>query len=129
MFLPVGILILAVFVAFAIAPGPARAEDPIELDIATGKPRRAPAHWLGTDELGRDILSRMAYGARTSIGVAFAVVVIGAVPIGTLVGTVAGFLGGRIDERADADRRRVPVASPSFVLAMALAAALEPRRA
>ncbi len=55
------------------------------------------AHWLGTDDLGRDLLTRMLYGARISMAVGFVSVGI-AVVIGTLVGAVAGYYGGRVDE-------------------------------
>lgn len=54
------------------------------------------AHWFGTDELGRDVLTRIAYGARVSLGVAF-VAVLAAILLGTLVGGSAGFYGKWID--------------------------------
>lgn len=54
------------------------------------------SHWLGTDELGRDIFSRMAVGAWYSFGIAFAVV-IGAAFIGIILGGIAGYAGGKID--------------------------------
>ena len=56
-FLPVGILILAVFLAFAIAPGLIAPHDPIKLDITNQNLSPRPGHWLGTDQFGRDILS------------------------------------------------------------------------
>ena len=121
-FLPVGILILAVFLAFAIAPGLIAPHNPIKLDITNQNLSPRPGHWLGTDQFGRDILSRIIYGTRTSLGMAFGVVLIGAA-VGTLVGAVAGFLGGWVDEVL---MRIVDVflSLPSFILAMALAAAL-----
>jgi peptide/nickel transport system permease protein len=111
-----------VFVAFAIAPGLLAPHDPIKLDITNQNLSPRPGHWLGTDQFGRDILSRIIYGTRTSLGMAFAVVLIGAA-IGTLVGAVAGFAGGWVDEIL---MRVVDVflSLPSFILAMALAAAL-----
>ena len=57
----------------------------------------SPAHWLGTDQIGRDVLSRMLYGARISMAVGFISVGI-AVLVGTLIGTVAAYYGGRVDE-------------------------------
>jgi len=55
-----------------------------------------PVHWLGTDELGRDVLTRAVYGGRVSLYVSFLTVII-ALTIGTLFGAIAGFYGGAID--------------------------------
>src|SRR5438067_1022230 len=55
-----------------------------------------PAHLLGTDKLGRDVLSRMIYGARVSLSVALVVILITSV-IGTALGIVGGYLGGFMD--------------------------------
>lgn len=79
-------------------------------------------HWLGTDELGRDVLTRVIYGARTSLAVGFAVVLVGGVA-GTLVGAVAAYASGWADEvlmRAT----DLMFCFPPIILAMAIAAAL-----
>lgn len=79
-------------------------------------------HWLGTDELGRDVLTRVIYGARTSLAVGFAVVLVGGVA-GTLVGAVAAYARGWADEvlmRAT----DLMFCFPPIILAMAIAAAL-----
>jgi len=98
--------------------------DPIEQDVyhRLGAPSRA--HWLGVDELGRDVLSRVLYGGRVSLPVAAAVVAVAAV-FGTLFGGIAGFAGQWVDGLA---MRLVDMvlAFPSLILAMAIAAALGP---
>ena len=65
-------------------------------DLETRLLPPSAAHWFGTDELGRDILSRIIYGARITLEIAVLVAVIAA-PIGLLVGTTAGYLGGWAD--------------------------------
>jgi peptide/nickel transport system permease protein len=79
-------------------------------------------HWLGTDELGRDVLTRIVYGARTSLTVGFTVVLIGGAA-GTLVGAIAAYARGWAEEilmRAT----DLMFCFPPIILAMAIAAAL-----
>ncbi|MGE5232683.1 MAG: ABC transporter permease [Acidobacteriota bacterium] len=115
-------LLLAVLGAlFApwLSPAPPDAQD---LDRRLASP--SPGHPLGTDELGRDVLARVLYGARASLTVALAVVVL-AGSLGTLLGATAGYAGGVWD-------RMVGIASdaclafPGMLLAIALVAALGP---
>jgi peptide/nickel transport system permease protein len=81
-------------------------------------------YWLGTDQLGRDILSRLIYGARVSLSVSFLAILITA-SIGTVLGITAGYGGGRIDAFI---MRTVDVALsfPALLLAMLLAVAIGP---
>lgn len=83
-----------------------------------------PEHWLGTDELGRDILSRILHGARITLYIVTLVVVIAA-PVGLLVGTVAGYFGGWLDALL-MRLTDIFLAFPRLILALAFVAALGP---
>ena len=84
------ILVLIVMAIFAplIAP-----YSPIGQDLANRLMPPSAAHWMGTDELGRDIYSRVVYGARITLMIVTMVAVIAA-PIGLIVGAVSGYFGG-----------------------------------
>ena len=87
-------------------------------------PPGTPGFWLGTDDQGRDILSRLIHGSRITLGVVL-LVAITAAPIGLLVGTVSGYAGGWVD----AVLMRITdifLAFPKLVLALAFVAALGP---
>jgi peptide/nickel transport system permease protein len=84
--------LLAALLAPLLAP-----YAPLQQDVMNRLAPPSSAHWLGTDPLGRDILSRILYGARLSIPVGVAAVLL-ALVLGTLLGSIAGFLGGRADE-------------------------------
>ncbi len=98
--------------------------DPIEQNIQNKFASPSLSHPFGTDEIGRDILSRIMAGARISLGIAILILAI-AIPIGTLVGLISGYAGGLTDEIL----MRVTdifLAFPAIILAMAIAAALGP---
>ncbi len=98
--------------------------DPLAISIADRLQPLSLAHPLGTDHLGRDLLSRIIHGARVSLGVGVTIAALGAF-IGTVLGLLAGSLGGKVDEVI----MRVCdmfLAFPALVLAMALAASLGP---
>ncbi len=112
-------LVLVAALAPVLAPYSPTAQDLGQRLLPPG-----PAHWLGTDELGRDILSRIVHGSRITLYIVSLVAVIVA-PLGLLVGTVAGYYGGWID----AALMRVTdvfLAFPKLILALALVAALGP---
>ena len=119
-----GAIVVVVWVLLAALAPAISPYDPIEQDVyhRLGAPSRA--HWLGVDELGRDVLSRVLYGGRVSLPVAAAVVAVATV-FGTLFGGLAGFAGQWVDGLA---MRLVDMvlAFPSLILAMAIAAALGP---
>ena len=81
-------------------------------------------HWLGTDDLGRDVLARLLFGARTALIVAFGVVIVSVV-IGVAVGAVAGYVGRWVDEVL-MRITDVFLAFPPLLLAVMVAAALGP---
>jgi peptide/nickel transport system permease protein len=113
--------VLVVFAAFAVAPGLLATGDPVDLDVAHRLQAPEFAHPFGTDEGGRDVYTRVVWGARNSLGLAL-VVVLGGALLGVAFGAVSGMVGRRVDE---AMMRFVDIflAFPAFVLAMAVAAA------
>ena len=116
----VGALFLAALLSPVISPHDPIATAPDEAYL----PPLAPGHILGTDELGRDQLSRVLWGARVSLPVAFVAVAVGLVG-GGLIGIVSGYAGGVADlvlmRLVDA-----LLAFPALILAIALVAALGP---
>jgi peptide/nickel transport system permease protein len=113
------LLLLAALFAPWIAGG-----SPIEQDLAARLLPPSGEHWLGTDELGRDIWARIVWGSRITLTIVGIVVVIVG-PVGLLVGTVAGYLGGWVDTLL-MRLTDVFLAFPRLILALALAAALGP---
>ncbi|HSB79400.1 MAG TPA: oligopeptide ABC transporter permease [Candidatus Methylomirabilis sp.] len=91
-----GVVVLLLTLAALLAPMIAP-YDPGAYDVRQILLPPSSAHWLGTDQIGRDVLSRMLYGARISMAVGFVSVGI-AVVVGTLIGTLAAYYGGRVDE-------------------------------
>ena len=119
-----GVIIIVAWVAVAISAPLWAPYDPLDQDIAHRLQLPSSEHLFGTDELGRDIFSRVLYGSRISLSMSVLVIVLAGL-IGGGVGAIAGFVGGRIDELVMrvAD---VTLAFPAIVLAMAIAAALGP---
>jgi peptide/nickel transport system permease protein len=120
----IGLAIVAALVAVAaLAPALAPFAPEVQ-DLAHRLAPPGAGHWLGTDELGRDIASRLAHGARITLLIVALVAVIAA-PLGFVLGCVAGTLGGWVDvvlmRLTD-----VFLAFPRLILALALAAALGP---
>jgi peptide/nickel transport system permease protein len=111
------VVVVAIFAPFLTPHAPNLAEMPMRL-----KPPGTPGHLLGTDQLGRDILSRIIVGSRISLGVALYAVVVSGV-IGIAVGVIAGYYGGWIDTIA---MRLVDVqlSFPFILLALVLNAIL-----
>ena len=121
----VGLLIIIALLVIAALAGVLAPYSPTFGDLKNARLLAPSAeHWFGTDDLGRDILSRILYGSRWTLYVVILVAVIAA-PIGLLVGTVAGYAGGW----TDAVLMRITdifLAFPKLVLALAFVAALGP---
>ncbi|GAA0951170.1 ABC transporter permease [Nonomuraea longicatena] len=116
-----GAVVAVAWLVVALAAPLLAPYDPLAQEL----PRLAPPgpdHWLGTDQLGRDILSRIMYGARVSIPLTLLLVVL-SVLIGGLLGACAGYLGKWVDETVMRLADLV-FAFPTIILAMVVAAAL-----
>ena len=119
-----GLVVLTAFILMALLAPLIVPFDPIA--TSWGLVRKAPtsAHWFGTDELGRDILSRVIYGARASL-MAGAISVAIALGIGVPLGLLAGYRGGFTDALISRITDAM-LACPFLILAIALAAFLGP---
>ncbi|MDR7572870.1 MAG: ABC transporter permease [Armatimonadota bacterium] len=118
----VGFAVVAVICSAAAAPALITPADPEQVDILSRLAPPSERHPLGTDHIGRDLLSRLVYGARVSLLVAAASVG-GAAAVGVAVGLLAGYYGRWVDGAA---MRLVDtfLAFPAILLALALVAAL-----
>jgi peptide/nickel transport system permease protein len=119
-----GALIVGIIAAAAVAAPWVAPHDPTAVDSRAILAPPSAQHWLGTDNLGRDIFSRLVYGARWSLGAA-ASAAAAIVLVGITVGVIAGYVGGLVD---DLLMRVVDVllAFPSLVLALAIVGTLGP---
>lgn len=118
----VGAAIILVWMALALLAPLIAPHAPNTVDVTVRLRPPSAAHWLGTDTLGRDVLSRLLHGARISLFAGISVVLVGAL-IGTLIGGIAAYAGGRIEEALMRFTDLV-LCFPPIILAMAIAAAL-----
>ncbi|MBC7263886.1 MAG: ABC transporter permease [Chloroflexi bacterium] len=119
-----GIVILATFIIAAVAAPLLAPHDPIEQNLLERRQPPSRRHLMGLDELGRDILSRIIYGARASLQVGVGSVSF-AIIIGALIGAVAGYLGGWLDNVL-MRLMDIMLAFPSLLLAIAIVSILGP---
>lgn len=119
-----GAAIVALLVVVGIGGPWIAPYDPLAQDLSVGLRPPSLAHWFGTDSVGRDILSRVLYGARISLLVGVASQAI-AFSLGVALGVVSGYYGGRIDNLVMrlAD---VTLAFPTLLLLIAITAAFQP---
>jgi len=119
-----GLCVILSWIILAVFAPVIAYRDPLAQEIANRLHPPSTENWFGTDELGRDVFSRVLYGARVSLPIGF-VVIIFAVLLGSLIGASAGYFGGIYDllvmRLAD-----VTLAFPSIVLALAIATVLGP---
>ena len=121
----VGAAILVVFVLCAFFAPWLAPQDPAQLDLAKRLGAPSLVHWFGTDELGRDILSRTLYGARISLVVAVSVVGLSGL-LGLMAGIVAGFYAGWPDTILNVYVANAFLALPGILLAIAFVAFMGP---
>lgn len=120
-----GLLLLAVFLGCAVFAPWLAPRDPAQLDLGARLLSPGHGHWFGTDELGRDILSRVLYGARISLTVSICVVSL-SLSIGLLAGLLAGFYGGWLETAINVYVMNAFLALPGILLAIAFVAFLGP---
>ena len=91
-----GLIVLTIFLYAAILAPFLAPRDPLEIDWGALSQGISPEHWLGTDDLGRDIFARTLFGARIAIGIGISAVVLNTL-FGASLGLLAGFYGGKMD--------------------------------
>ncbi|MFC5358891.1 ABC transporter permease [Azospirillum himalayense] len=117
----IGVILLTLLLIVAVAAPWIAPMSPLETDLANTLAPPSAAHLLGTDQFGRDVLSRLIWGTRISLQVAVAVMAL-SLSLGMVIGAVAGFFGGWI-ERVTVSIIDILLAFPGFLLALALVAA------
>ena len=121
----IGLVILVLLVATALFAPVITTYDPARQNLENDLLFHSREHPLGTDKLGRDIFTRLVFGARLSVEIGFVAVGIGLVA-GTCIGVVAGFWGGAVDSVL-MGMVDVMLAFPSIILAIAISAILDQR--
>jgi len=119
----IGIAIAALFIIAAIFAPFIATHDVTVQDLAMRYASPSFEHWFGTDGLGRDVFSRVVYGARISLQVGITVVIVSSI-VGTVIGAIAGFYGGIVDKFLSGYLFNVFLAFPGLLLAIALVAFL-----
>src|SRR5262244_2276059 len=120
----IGAAIIGLFVLVAVFAPFITAYDPLSTDATLSLAPPSASHWLGADFMGRDVYSRLVYGARISLLVGCSATLIGC-GIGVLAGLLSGYVGGWVDLIV---QRIIEIlqALPLFVMALVMAAALGP---
>jgi peptide/nickel transport system permease protein len=116
-----GVVLVVIFVIFALLAPWIAPQDPAHIDLPNRLTTSSSAHWCGTDELGRDILSRLIYGSRISMLVGSCVVA-ASLALGLIIGSVAGYYGGGIDRFVNVVLMNAFMSFPGILLAIAFVA-------
>lgn len=119
----IGIVIAAIVILVAIFAPFVATHDVTAQNLAIRYGAPSAEHWFGTDSLGRDVFSRVVFGARISLEVGIIVVTVSSI-IGIIVGAIAGFYGGLVDRILSGYVFNVFLAFPGLLLAIALVAFL-----
>ncbi|HEX8815484.1 MAG TPA: ABC transporter permease [Terriglobales bacterium] len=117
----IGVVLVAIFILFALFAPWIAPQDPAHIDLPNRLQAPSFSHWCGTDELGRDICSRLIYGARVSMIVGSCVVA-GSLALGLIIGSIAGYYGGRIDRFVNIVLMNAFLSFPGILLAIAFVA-------
>ena len=117
----IGIVLVTVFTFSAIFAPWIAPQSPAQIDLPNRLEPPSGAHWCGTDELGRDIFSRLIYGARISMLVGTCVVA-ASLALGLLIGSIAGYYGGGIDRFVNVVVMNAFLSFPGILLAIAFVA-------
>ena len=120
-----GLVLVVVFVLSAIFAPWLAPQDPASINLPDRLQGPSVHHWFGTDELGRDILSRVIYGARISLLVGVSVVT-GSLLLGIIIGSLAGYYGGKLDRFVNVIVMNAFLSFPGILLAIAFVAFLGP---
>jgi peptide/nickel transport system permease protein len=120
-----GVALLILFAAMALLSPWLAPDNPASIDLLHRLAPPSAAHWFGTDALGRDILSRIIFGARLSLTVAVSVVAL-SLSTGIILGGIAGFYGGAVDTALNIFAMNAFMALPGILLAIAFVAFLGP---
>jgi peptide/nickel transport system permease protein len=121
----IGMVLVAVFVIFALFAPWIAPQNPSNINLPSRLQPPSGAHWFGTDELGRDIFSRVIYGARISMLVGGSVVA-GSLLLGLILGSIAGYYGGLADKFFNVVVMNAFLSFPGILLAIAFVAFLGP---
>ncbi len=119
----IGLAIASLVIIAAVFASLIATHDPVAQDLANRFASPSSEYWFGTDSLGRDVFSRVIYGARISLQVGLTVVAVSAF-IGIIIGAISGFYGGWVDRILSGYVFNVFLAFPGLLLAIALVAFL-----